>query len=128
MPIRSVSAVHRAGIFPRCFCSECVGVLSSYGCSSALPKFPFCSAYFFVYTYSVCFFGRMLASLYFAALVFRTKFFFCTSWGLLSSVSAKAVLTLFNFYLLIIKKQCWLPDAHLLFSMKMVLCFVVVLL
>ena len=37
------------------------------------------SSLFFVYTYSVCFFGRMLASMYFAALVFRTKFFFCTS-------------------------------------------------
>ena len=36
--------------------------------------------------------------------------------------------TLYNVYLFIIKKQCWLPDAHLLFSMKMVLCFVVVLL
>ena len=36
--------------------------------------------------------------------------------------------TLYNVYLFIIKKRCWLPDTHLLFSMKMVFCFVVVFL
>ena len=116
MPIRSVSAVHRAGIFPRCFCSECVGVLSSYGCSSALPKFLFCSAYFFVYTYSVCFFGRMLASMYFAALVFRTKFFFYTSWGLLSSVSVIAVLTLFIMFICLLLKNSAGCPMHIYYS------------
>ena len=116
MPIRSVSAVHRAGIFPRCFCSECVGVLSSYGCSSALPSFYFVQLIFFVYTYSVCFFGRMLASMYFAALVFRTKFFFCTSWGLLSSVSVIAVLTLFiMFTCLLLKNSAGCP-MHIYYS------------
>ena len=80
------------------------------------------SLFFFVYTYSVCFFGGMLASMYFAALVLRTKFFFCTSWGLLSSASVIAVLTLFIMFICLLfkKEQCWLPHAHLLFSVKMV--------
>ena len=45
-PSRLGSAVHRAGIIPRCFFSGRVRVFSSYGCSSVLPQFLFSLAYF----------------------------------------------------------------------------------
>ena len=74
------------------------------------------SSLFFVYTYSVCFFGRMLASMYFAALVFRTKFFFYTSWGLLSSVSVIAVLTLFIMFICLLLKNGAGCPIHIYYS------------
>lgn len=73
------------------------------------------SLFSFVCTYSVWLFGRMLVSMYFAALLLRTKFFFCTSWdtqrlGVVFVCSCySCAYTLYHVYLFIINKQCWLP-------------------
>ena len=102
--------------FPVVSAASVLGFFHPMDAHRRFQSFYFVQLIFFVYTYSVCFFGRMLASMYFAALVFRTKFFFCTSWGLLSSVSVIAVLTLFIMFICLLLKNSAGCPMHIYYS------------
>ena len=77
--------------------------------------------FFCLHLFGFFFFGTMLASIYFPALllILEPSFSFAraeifSTRGLFSFVSVQysSAYTLYDVYLFIIKKQCWLPAAH----------------